>query len=59
MKILSDDLKRILTSLAHQNAGELLSMREKMKVLRQGAETWAKPSSPAQNELNIVRREKR
>ncbi|QYZ65236.1 MAG: hypothetical protein OI74_07950 [Gammaproteobacteria bacterium (ex Lamellibrachia satsuma)] len=44
MKKLSDDLKRMLTGLAHQDAGEFLSMRDKMKVLGMGSETRAKPS---------------
>ncbi|MBL3528132.1 MAG: hypothetical protein JMN27_11720 [gamma proteobacterium endosymbiont of Lamellibrachia anaximandri] len=43
MKILSDDLKKILSGLANQDAGEFLSMREKMKVLGYGPETREKP----------------
>lgn len=33
MKKLTEDLKRMLTGLAHQNAGEMLPMHEKMKAV--------------------------
>ncbi|MET0048087.1 MAG: hypothetical protein ABW066_09905 [Sedimenticola sp.] len=49
MKKLSDNLKRMLNGLAHQDAGEFLSMREKMKVLGMGPETRTKPSPPSTN----------
>ena len=48
-KILSDHLKRILNGLAQQDAGEFLSMHEKMKVLGMGAESPSKPHSRPQN----------
>jgi hypothetical protein len=50
---LSDDLKRILSGLASQDAGEFLSMHEKMKVLGIGSETRLKPSAPP---LNLVKK---
>lgn len=43
MKKLSNDLKKILTGLAYQDAGEFLSMHEKMKVLGYGPETRKEP----------------
>ncbi|MBW9261492.1 MAG: hypothetical protein K1566_03565 [Candidatus Thiodiazotropha sp. (ex. Lucinisca nassula)] len=46
MKKLSDDLKRMLNGLAHQDAGEFLSMRDKLNVLGMGSETRAKSSPP-------------
>lgn len=46
MAKLSDDLKRILSGLAQQDAGEFLSMHDKMRVLGIGTETRVKPSSP-------------
>lgn len=49
MKKLSDDLKRILTGLAHQDAGEFLSMHGKMKVLEIEPKTSIKPASPSRN----------
>ncbi len=49
MKKLSDDLKRILNGLAHQDAGAFLSMSDKMKLLGMGSETRAKPSPPPHN----------
>jgi len=39
MKKLNSDLKRILSGLAHQDAGEYLSMHDKMKVVGYGSET--------------------
>jgi len=45
---LSDDLKKILSGLAHQDAGEFLPMRDKMKALGLGLETRVK-SSPSRN----------
>ena len=36
MKRLSDGLKKMLAGLAHQDAGEFLSMSEKMNVLGYG-----------------------
>ncbi|MCG7983193.1 MAG: hypothetical protein JAY90_10650 [Candidatus Thiodiazotropha lotti] len=44
MKALSDNLKRMLNGLAHQDAGEFLTMREKMKALGVEAETKLTPS---------------
>ena len=49
MTKLSDDLKRILSGLASQDAGEFLSMHDKMKVLGIKSETRLKPSSPPRN----------
>jgi hypothetical protein len=43
MKILSNELKRILTGLAYQDAGEFLSMGDKMKVLGYGPKIREKP----------------
>ena len=43
MKRLSDGLKKMLAGLAHQDAGEFLSMSEKMKVLGYGSETKGMP----------------
>ncbi len=43
MKKLSDDLKRMLTGLAHQDVGEFLPMRDKMKALGYGQENREKP----------------
>jgi hypothetical protein len=46
MRKLSNSLKRILTGLAYQDAGEFLSTRDKMNVLgdteEQAARTWKK-----------------
>jgi len=45
---LSKDLKQMLTGLAFQDAGDFLSITEKMKVLGKGSETQEKtPSRPA------------
>ena len=44
MKGLSDALKKMLTGLAHQDAGEFLSAHEKMEILGYGPETREKPS---------------
>ncbi|MBV2090044.1 MAG: hypothetical protein KUF72_04080 [Candidatus Thiodiazotropha sp. (ex Ctena orbiculata)] len=49
MKKLSDNLKQMLNGLAHQDAGEFLSMREKMKALGMEAEIKAKPSPVPRN----------
>ncbi|MBT2968930.1 MAG: hypothetical protein KME56_00335 [Candidatus Thiodiazotropha sp. (ex Ctena orbiculata)] len=49
MKKLSDNLKRMLNGLAQQDAGEFLSMHDKMKVLGMEPETSAKPSPPPRN----------
>lgn len=46
MKKLSDNLKQMLAGLAHQDAGEFLPMREKMKALGNGSESRAKPATP-------------
>ena len=46
MKRLTDDLKRVLAGLAHQDAGEFLSAHDKMKELGIGSETRANPSPP-------------
>ena len=51
MTKLSDDLKRMLTSLAYQDAGEFLSTRDKMKVLGIEAKPNDVNSSPT---LNMV-----
>jgi hypothetical protein len=48
MKKLSDDLKRILTGLAYQDAGEFLSMRDKMKTLGGELENRPRPT-PSRN----------
>ena len=47
MAKLSEDLKRILTGLAYQDAGDFLSIREKMKVLGNASENRGKPDTPA------------
>jgi hypothetical protein len=47
MAKLSEDLKRMLTGLAYQDAGDFLSRNEKMKVLGNGAEDQGKPNTPA------------
>lgn len=47
MTKLSDDLKRMLTSLAYQDAGEFLSTRDKMKVLGITAKPNDASPSPA------------
>ena len=44
MKKLGKDLKRMVTGLAYQNAGEFLSRREKIKTLEVGLMT-SKPTS--------------
>jgi hypothetical protein len=44
MKKLGKDLKRMVTGLAYQNAGEFLSRREKIKTLEVGLMT-SKPVS--------------
>ncbi len=46
MKKLSNDLKRILSGLAHQDDGEFLSMDEKMKALGVGSDSRVKSLSP-------------
>jgi hypothetical protein len=46
MKKLSDNLKQMLTGLAHQDAGEFLPMQEKMKVLGHGSETRKQSATP-------------
>jgi hypothetical protein len=51
MAKLSDDLKRMLAGLAHQDAGEFLSMHDKMKVLGYGPETREKPLAAAPRKL--------
>jgi hypothetical protein len=43
MAKLSDDLKKMLAGLAHQDAGEFLSMHDKMRVLGCGPEAREKP----------------
>ncbi len=46
MKRLGKDLKRMVTGLAYQNAGEFLSRREKVKTLEVGLMTsTSKPTS--------------
>ena len=57
MKKLSKDLKRILAALAHQDAGEYLSMHEKMAVLGYGPESRKKPlTSASKKEIKPVTR---
>lgn len=58
MKKLSKDLKRILAALAHQDAGEFLSMHEKMAVLGYGSESRKKPlTSVRKKEIQpVIRR---
>ena len=46
MTKLSEDLKRMLTGLAYQDAGDFLSIREKMKVLGSGSENRGKLTIP-------------
>ncbi|MCU7931033.1 MAG: hypothetical protein KZQ90_09545 [Candidatus Thiodiazotropha sp. (ex Codakia rugifera)] len=46
MKKLSNDLKRILTGLAYQDAGDFLSIHEKMKVVGPVLEARQIPSVP-------------
>ncbi|RLA04797.1 MAG: hypothetical protein DRQ47_02815 [Gammaproteobacteria bacterium] len=43
MKRLSNGLKKMLAGLAHQDAGEFLSMGEKLEVLGYGTKTKEKP----------------
>lgn len=43
MKKLSKDIKRALAALAHQDAGDFLSMNEKMEVIGYGNESGEKP----------------
>lgn len=45
MKKLSDDIKRILSGLAYQDAAEFLPTRDKMKLLGHRTETRQKPSA--------------
>ena len=49
MAKLSEDLKRMLTGLAYQDAGDFLSRSEKMKVLGSGSETQVKPMTTPRN----------
>lgn len=46
MKKLSDSMKRILSGLAYQDAGEFLPMRQKMMVLGTGPDTRQKSTAP-------------
>ncbi len=52
MTNLTDDLKRILTGLAYQDAGEFLSMHDKMRTLGMGAKNRKKPVSPTHSIVN-------
>ena len=45
MTTLSEDLKKMLTGLAYQDAGDFLSIREKMTVLGNGSENPEKPDT--------------
>ena len=45
MTALSEGMKQILTGLAYQDAGDFLSIREKMKVLDNSAESRGKPGT--------------
>ena len=47
MKMLTENLKRVLAGLAHQDAAEFLSTGDKMKVLGAGAETEEQTREPA------------
>ncbi len=47
MTKLSEDLKKMLTGLAYQDAGDFLSIREKMNVLDNASENQGKPNTPA------------
>ena len=47
MTTLSEDLKKMLTGLAYQDAGDFLSIREKMTVLGNGSENPGKPDIPS------------
>lgn len=51
MKSLSDALKKMLASQAHQDAGEFLSAHEKMEILGYGPETREKPSAVSRKTL--------
>ena len=46
MKKLSTDLKRMLTGLAHQDASEFSSFRDKIQVLGYGSETRERQPTP-------------
>ena len=55
MAKLSKDLKRMLTGLAYQDAGDFLSRSEKMKVLGNGSENRVKPmTTPRKLETRSV-----
>ncbi len=54
MTKLSDSLKKMLTGLAHQDAGEFMTMHDKMRVLGQGSETRNKPSTPLSSVSNML-----
>ena len=45
MTKLSEDMKQMLTGLAYQDAGDFLSIREKMEVLDNSAESRRKPGT--------------
>jgi len=47
MRKLNTHLKRILSGLAHQDAGEFLSMHDKMKIVGCGSETREQQSTAA------------
>jgi len=47
MTKLSEDLKKMLTGLAYQDAGDFLSIREKMNVLDNASENPGKPNTAA------------
>ena len=47
MTKLSEDLKKMLTGLAYQDAGDFLSIREKMEVLGNASENPGKQNTPA------------
>ncbi|MES9858058.1 MAG: hypothetical protein ABW166_15875 [Sedimenticola sp.] len=57
MTKLSDSLKQMLSGLAYQDAGDYLSMSDKMEVLGYGAKSRLKPSLPHQSVAeNVVTR---
>lgn len=49
MKALSNQLKKVLTALAYQDAGEFLSMQEKMEVLGYGSAARKQPMAVSGN----------
>lgn len=58
MKKLTDDLKRMLTGLAHQNAGEMLPIHEKLKAVGVDLEPKQIPSTTEQTLKPIPNRKR-